>query len=562
MKKACRSLASAAALLTLIACGGGGGSSGGNTGSTTSAADAYPTSLAIASPTSVVSSGATVVARLEQPLPQRLSRWWELLMDGVGNGNRASLMAALRPLIPLSTAAAAPARIPEAISVADYLSRVAAGSAIPSSSTLPLNNLFKGYTAADCYGPRIRYLNHNDGPDEADPRLPGGDLGMWKSLATVGAETMPCAVAQLNALMDPVKSRANASLIMGARLVALALANGGLPAAGSSKDLQTPFRDFVTGLLPTGPGSPTLDETLAGITHNADGSYTYQVRLLFSANRVMAFKITHKKGTGAAFEGLLQYASSAFSATRLASCAGDKTADIGTLRYKSDGSTLQFSAREGPYCVSNPSEVVTNFSSYVALDIEGELDPTKNTRSDTKGWDQEGGGFKRFAASMSPSTQAGDYLFAWQAGTGDSHSRMFAVRVDYDTATEIRGLKAFFGFGDNMASRASSAGKLQGMICNWAGPGNAHTPQALFQRQTATLAASATAWSLLNENIVYAPTRTCNATGSMNYDANGDNVLSADEGKASSHTLLAPTGVRTKVEDELTYQGFSVPSFY
>lgn len=562
MKNAAAVLVTAVSVLTLAGCGGGGGGSvtAGGGGSSLKAADVYPTTVALASPTSLQASTATVVAAADVPVLQRWSTWWSQVSDGLQQGNRALLLASLRSLLPFSEAVAAPVLKPEAMRLSDYLASVAAGTAIPTADTLPLANMFMNYQAASCYGPRLKYENHDNAvpPAASSGELPGGDLGMWRSMEDAST---PCSVAQLNALMKPVKSRANASLILGARLTALALAHGGMPAVGSSKDLKTEFASFVSSVLPAGA---TLEETMAGITAESDGSYTYQVRLKFNNNRVVAFKLNHKKGSGSGFSGLLQYASS--NMVRAAStnyCNGQKTADVGTLRYSSDGTTLQFSAREGPYCIVDTDEVVTNFPSYVALTTDGELDPAQNTSSNTRGWDQEGGGFKRFAASLTTSDHAGNYLFAWQAGVNDSHSRMFAAKVGYD-ASETRGVKAFFGYADKMGeASATNRGKLLGMICNWAGPGtsNAHTPLSLVQRQSTSMAASATTWAAPTDNLVYAPTDTCNASATMRYDVNMDNTVAAGEGSGVSHSLLVPGAGRT-VAQELSDQGFTPPAYY
>ena len=534
--------------LILSACGGGSSSTTSLTGS-----DVYPTSIALASPSSVVTSSATVVAMADQPFGTRWSNWWSALSEGIFDGNRSSLQATLRALVPFTSAQAAPAKIPEAVSIASHLAEIAAGRVSPSTTTLPLANLFKSYTSANCYGPQISYQLHDDGGGNG--QLPSGDVGIWKSTEIDGT---PCAVAQLNRLMDPVKSRANGSFMLGAKLVALALANGGMPASSTSKSLSTEFAASINGLLPSGV---TLTEQLAAVTNNGSNSYTYLVRLKFSTNKVLAFKITHNKTSGTAYNGVMQYASSEF--TQNATCAGKKTADIGSLRYNYDGSTLLFSAREAPYCVTNADELTTDFSSYVALDANGELDPTKDTRvPSSKGWDQQGSGFKRFGVSNTPSTQAGDYLFAWQAGTGDSHSRMFAARVDYNSTTENRDLKAYFGYAENMAT-TSNRGKLLGMICNWAGPNNSHSPRQLFQSQSASLISTATTWTVSpGEKITYSPTNNCNSTATMRFDVNADNSIASGEGASVTHNLNAPTGSRTTVSDELTFLGFSIPSYY
>lgn len=560
----------------LTSCGGGSGGQGvvtSTSNASLSATDVYPTGVALASPTSVVNGNATVVARADVPLKQRLSDWWGTLAAGARAGDMPRVVNAIVPLLPIGTAYAAPARIPEAIHVSDFIGRVLSGTAVPSATTVPLAGFSKSYTAANCYGPQVDYALHDDSSanPKASGNLPGGDVGMWLDRNGDQTNGTPCAAAQLNALMDPVKSRANASLMLGARMVALAIAGSGLPAAATSKSLTSEFQTFMAGLM---PGGVTANVTLAGITNNGSDNYTYQWRVSFSGGgqtRWLIVKLTHAK-TSTGFEGLLQYGSSNLSqpASRQGSCGlNDFSADIGTLKYSKLNSTgeIQFSSREAPYCVTNADELTTDFTSFVALEADGELDPTRTTSTVSTGWDQQGGGFKRFAASFNASTGAGNYLFAWQAGIGDSHSRMFAVNSAYNSTSEQRDLKAFFGFAPNMAT-ASNPGRLGALICNWAGPGSTKDQSHLrFQSQALTLTSTSSEWAFptsaaADSKIRFAPTNNCNSSATMQFDVDSNRTLSAGEGNGIANSLDVISGGRATVFDEIVFRGFSLPSMY
>jgi len=562
-----------ALLLGLAGCGGGSGTTGGNnTG--IAAADAYPAGLAVASPTSVVGSSAAVVASIDLPLRQRVGDWWAHVMQSVHRRDAVQLARALNPIIPVGAAYAEPARVLEGLNISSYIERVLGGTSVPTASTLPLNGFFKSYTAANCYGPQVAYLNHNNAADAAPALLPGGDVGMW--LDRNGDQTIgtPCAAAQLSSLMEPIKSRANASLILGARMVALAVAGSGLPAANTSSSLTTSFQTFIDSILPAGT---TANVTLAAITNNGSNSFTYQWRVSFTQGadvKWLLVNLTHQK-TSAGFTGLLQYGASDLrtNTQTTASCAASKKLAVaGTLRYtKTSATALEFSAREAPYCVSSASDLVTDFATWVSLDTNKELDPTKTTNSDSKGWHQDGGGFKRFASSFNPTTGAGDYLFAWQAGIGDVNSRMFAVNSTYNSISEARNLKAFFGFAPNMAV-TTNPGRLGELICNWTGPGNNKSPgHNRFQSQTLSLASTATDWTFptgasTDSKIRFAPTNNCDSTGTMNFDVDAGSstggTLSAGEGALVTNSLDTLTGTNTTVFGEITSRGFALPSLY
>jgi hypothetical protein len=564
---------SLATLLVLVGCGGGGGTS---STSSVSATDAYPTGLAVASPTAVVSSSSPVVAKLDLPFKQRVGDWWEHLLDAVNKGDAHQLAQVLNPFIPIATANAAPAKVLESQNVSNYIQKVVRGESTPDATILPLNGFFKSYTSATCYGPKVAYLQHNDGtdvtpPGAIGPELPGGDVGMWLDRNGDQTTGTPCAAAQLNALMDPIKSRANASLMLGARMVALAASGPGLPAANTSGSLTTSFQSFIDGILPSGTRA---DVTLAEITNNGSDKFTYQWRVKFTKapkEMWLLVNLTHQK-TSSGYEGLLQYATSDLGANTQATaqCAtSKKLAVVGTMRYNKSSSTqLDFSAREAPYCITASSDLVTDFASWVSVDSNKELDNTKTTNTDSKGWHQDGGGFKRFAASFNPDTGAGNYLFAWQAGIGDPNSRMFAVNSAYNSSSEARTLKAFFGFAPNMAA-TSNQSQLGELICNWAGPGNNKTVgHKKFQSQLLSLTSTATDWSFptdvaTDSKIKFAPTNNCNSTGTMNFDVDASGILAANEGANVTNSLdEVLTGTNASVFDEIKSRGFSAPSMY
>lgn len=554
--------------IVLAGCGGGSGNSGGSV----SASDVFPSGLALSSPTSLVSGGAPVVAQSTIPWRQRLADRWEALAAAWRAGRASDLAQTLLPLTPMASAQAAPARVLESLHVADYIGRVLSGSAVPDASTLPMSGFFNGYTAANCYGPQVLYEGHDDG-EPSSGQLPSGDVGMWLDRNGDPVTGTPCAAAQLNALISPIKSRANASLMLGARMVALALAGSGMPPAMSSVSLTSDFQSYLNTLMPSGWSA---NVTLAGLTNNGSNSYTYQWRVSFTGGgmtRWLVVRLTHAR-TSTGYEGLLQYGTSDLNlaASRSGLCGpGDFTADIGTLKYSKVNSEIQFSSREAPYCVTNAAEMVTDFTTFVALESDGELDPTKTTSSDAMGWDQQGSGFKRFAAKYIATTGAGNYQFAWQAGTGDSHSRMFSVNSAYNSVSEQRDLQAFFGFAPNMATTLNP-GRMGSLICNWAGPGSNHSPtHGLFQSQTLQLSSAAADWTFptsaaTDSRIRFAPTNSCNASASMRFDVDAGaatgGTLGAGEGNGVANALDGLTGSRTTVHDEIQSRGFVMPTMY
>lgn len=589
MKRALPAALAASVALALTACGG---SSSNNDGATTALSESFPTGLTTASPTSV-SDGSQIVAFSQPTWGQRLDDALALFSKAIDQGNSSLAFKALITALPINQAWAAPLVRPEGSVIASYIEEVASGEATPTSTNLPLRSFFSSYQAANCYGPEVIYDSHDQGdrveseipmanrvaqgltpnPGPNAGPLPTGDVGMW--LAREGDQTTgePCSVAQLNKLIDPIKKRTNASLILAARLRAIAALGTGLPADGATATLTTQADTFFQTLLPTGT-TGSID--LATIS-NSGGNYTYKLEATMTegANtRQIAISIAHDSSSEDAFSGVLTYAASQSSDA----CGGGtgRQANVGTVRYdRTNESTMTVTSREAPVCVPTATAVDSNFINYMEVDSNGELDPTKNDGSNpggtpnSKGWAQQGSGFKRFAATFNPSSQAGNYKFAWQAGISDSHSRMFAMNIA-SSVDDLEG-KAFFGFSGNMSQTASGSHDLLGMICNWAGPlasvRDATTPStgvaALFQYQEVTLPGASLAWNIATgtgkSKLAFAPTNNCNSTAAMTFDVNADGTLSANEGSSLNNDLDAPTGSNT-VAQELAARGFANPT--
>ncbi len=141
----------------------------------------------------------------------------------------------------------------------------------------------------------------------------------------------------------------------------------------------------------------------------------------------------------------------------------------------------------------------------------------------------------------------------------DNATRMLAVSSGYNSATDTRTLSGYFAFG---ADIATSNGALEGMICNWAGPGNRHTPQASFQSQVASHIGSATRFSVASggSKISYAPTNSC-SSGSTSFDLDSNGTLASGEGVGTCNGLDVPSGTNT-VQQEIAARGFVKPGLF
>lgn len=537
--------------LLLSACGGGG-SSGGElalalvTSPTTaqasvSASESFPTGLVVASPAELGSASAaasTTARALAVPL-------------GAGAG-RAELTDM-------------GARI-EAVLAGD--------TSVSLGGLLSFGNLFLQGSNAGCYGPQLLYANHEDGSGTESGLLPSGDLGLW--LPTDAASGQPCVVAQLNERTAGVKHATRQGLLLMAVMRATIAGSGGtlaMPAAGFSTDLSTPFSTVLAAV----PALTGLTVHAATVSLDPFGkTYTYRLAVSrnagTSAGRSGEIVLQHRPGaTAAAYSGVLRVAGFDLVSDATFGCsdrmAGGRyqRARVTTVRYSRQDDQIDFGARSGQYCGAPADLADADHASQVASLTAGELDPAVQlpagapggavVAGTSTGWR---GNFDRFGGRYDRTTGAGQFLYAWQAGTGDSHARALAVSSTYDRTADSRTVQGYFAFTDALAS---TDGSLLGMVCNWAGPGAVHTPAARFQSQTATLAGLASTFVATASHLGYAPTNACASTTTV-FDANADGTLAAGEGLGTLPALDAPASPSVSVQDELVSRGYRQPGYF
>ena len=141
----------------------------------------------------------------------------------------------------------------------------------------------------------------------------------------------------------------------------------------------------------------------------------------------------------------------------------------------------------------------------------------------------------------------------------DGSSRSLALDIQYNAATELRTLQGFFAFAGDIAT---TDGTLLGMICNWAGPGNEHTPQPMFQSQTATMTAGATEFTVASggSKLAYAPTNSCDST-TTEFDLQSE-PHDRDGRGVGPNERAGQTAVGKSVQQEIESRGFAIPALY
>jgi len=323
--------------------------------------------------------------------------------------------------------------------------------------------------------------------------------------------------------MEAISRRSNEALAgLATMLCELYAAGFALPTAGKTVDLLSRMN---------ARGVPNTTFTIATLGLDTAGTYSYTLAFNYtdssSITHSIRIELKHTPGSSSDnHNGLLTYLiGNKFNG---GNCPGPDPKDvttIGTLKYTRNGPTsIAVKHRQGQYC-----GIVTSSGTKVELNATAsdylELLPAPTAVADR--WADS---FSRFGAVYDPTTLAGRYVYAWQAGYNDSHARVMQMRLN-SVPSDGEG---YFGYGHPIQATTAA---ILGMICNWAGPGNVHTPTATeyAQRQFIRWNTTTEVWDVPtgDSDIRYAPTNSClyNGSGTFWYDRNlsGGTIAPDDE---------------------------------
>ena len=481
----------------------------------------YPTGLAVSSPTERTNLDATITAMATTPQIPSLT----------------GLLHSIRSWA-IRDATAATSKIPRYTWATLKIDSLLKGSSIISTTFVPEKFLTHDSNAG-CFGPQLDYTDHPDSLTPNNGQLPSGDLGIWSETDTTTGDT--CAAAQLNSRMSGVSWRSNMALMGLASMVGEMDRTGvSLPSAGGSVDntalmntLSISGVNFTSAVL-------SLDSA------NTVWSYTLNFDYTDSSSVIHPIEIslTHTPGSSTAiYSGLLSYSiGEKFNGGNCPGTGSRDVTQIGTLAYTRSGlKEMDLIQRHGQYCGSGSAASLASYDTSGLLDPAGKWDSSAST-----GWADN---FSRFGANYNPITLAGTYIYGWQAGFGDSNSRIFAIGLNAPTTSDASAGdgEAYFGFGDDIASTTVS---LLGLYCNWAAPGSSKTLQPYVQRQFVSWDESSEQWQTPagGSDILYAPTNNCqyDGTGTFWYDRNLNSAV--DESISDLEVHSAGSGSSPKID--------------
>jgi hypothetical protein len=398
-----------------------------------------------------------------------------------------------------------------------------AGTLEECASVLPLGNVVAD---VNCYGPGMDYAGHPDtvrrrehrfvvAPETSaafawDGSLPTGDLGIWG--ANEGDQA--CVAAKLNSLIDNAANRVESAFFLGA-IAACVMKNSdiALPEIG---DDPLDLTDDIVALLDAGQADPfTITavsvERMADVGTDSVLHYNFELTEAMSS-QVYTSDFYHQQDSDdpTVFSGVI--------ANTLEYVAGMATqAHAYSLEYRRNGSDIEARMLSADYNTAVADATI--FDGDNVLDVSGT-------------WS---GNFGQTIYHVDPDTGDGEVSYAWQAGTGDSHARVFNayVRKEMDDVTRGCGWFGYgprFANGDMMEDPALSDNTIERFICNWAGPGNLHDDMSQLdraQKQCVYLDEADGLFKIDQDDmmddinfITYAPTNSCDVGDPSDFDYN------------------------------------------
>lgn len=312
-------------------------------------------------------------------------------------------------------------------------------------------------------------------------RAPKGDLGIWSATEASGEA---CISAKMNTLVnDASKTVFVTEKLFAAVLCVANHSNVALPTVGTSVNLLS----LVSGRL---AGVTFGTASLSNVSSGSSGANTYTMSLGGTIN----------SGTF-----LLTSTTTKSDSTVSGRIYGYKP-NIGSGGQQANSELAVFSV---VYNQTASSHKVL-MRAAVASNVSGAFDANHDLNFNSV----SGNNYYYILSDIEPVSNLGKLYMAWQAGGGDSHTRVFRTETSTSGGTDSG--FGYFGYGDKINQGTPSLGTIRGMICNWAATKGGlfdHTTDFktnIVQSQKIQRDNSTGVFTPSENKISYAPTFTCN----------------------------------------------------
>lgn len=433
-------------------------------------------------------------------------------------------------------------------SAIDQINGVLSGSVVISDVFDP-GSFLQTSGRAECYGPQLEYTNHIDSPG-ANGQMPTGDLGIWNEYDVTGDA---CAAAQLNQRLNSTYQQSQAGLVLLAGMLQVAATNSmTLPTSGGILTMTAEMNaaGFISG---------SIDN--AYIAYNVlSDTWSYETSIsafdpVMSFTRSITVHMDHTAGaTDYDYSGTMYWLVN--DRRNAFNCGGGLT-DVtvnGSLEYDRDTETdMRIQARAGLFCGLDENGIQN-----------GVVDPTGNWKDD----------FSIFSAEYDPTTIAGQYAYAWQAGSMDSYSRVLNVGINSHDPVDG---ESYFGYGNRVQDDADGVIGIDGFFCSWVGPTPTNLPPGhadrfveYAQRQWLRFDTGTGLFESRGVDIHYAPTLDCLYNGSTTFWYDRDLDRNTNESAAdltvtpSDLDLMEPYDLdgdfNATIPEAIENRGYSLPA--
>lgn len=395
----------------------------------------------------------------------------------------------------------------------------------------------------NCFGPALFIGGTHPDTGQAVPsnqsQLPPFDLGVWTETESSTGEA--CIAALLNNQIGQISNILTMAIESGAGILAAEnlLDGDTLPAKGASLDLSNAATEVLensefdaqigTATLArassdSSEGFPVFNmnvEATIDIPKPTGGTDSVDMELLLqhipevTDLDASALSVDGTKAAGIeeddTYCGRLQQK---FEVPNFGQPGGNCDLNGGitecvSISYCKDSATsMNVHMRRAQFCGTS--------AQVDCFDANGDVDPDdKKTDSNIHGW---GNNFFYIVCNTNPSDGSGSCSHAWQAGPQDGNTRTANVTVNSGGNDGC----GYYGYGPDVGSNAGDVGEIDGMICNWAGPGSTmpKTMASKVQRQCFSRNSDGILTSISTDTdgdsvaeglaITYAPTNNCN----------------------------------------------------
>ncbi|MBP9706624.1 MAG: hypothetical protein KBD78_03210 [Oligoflexales bacterium] len=360
-----------------------------------------------------------------------------------------------------------------------------------------------------CYGPSLYISEHHpdgtwSGAEANSWFLPSGDLGIWSA----EHEGEACTAAKMNSLIETLRQQAQSGIEAALRAGCIArVLEKTLPTTVDEElDLLEDVNTAITEAEIDNFTFSTLTITLDSSDATAGNVYT-TVLAAETPNADVWTRVTQRRESDTKTSGYIWTTIKAKNNTPALNGPppAAEQSYVTSVFFNEDGDNLSYEATRSRTVDATEEQAM-------------EADPTVmfDTDKRVRMADSSNPGYDHIITEMNTATGAGETVYLWTAGGKDEEQRVMHAIVEVEGETKTA--TGYFGFGKKLKDMrdlvkegtiTATTPSIEGMICNWAGPGHSHETVAYAQKQVMEFDAETGLFAASTNKISYQPSKLC-----------------------------------------------------